>query len=67
MMDWLTSMPTPVRASTAAPTANGLTVEQAAAASAEQDGSGADHRVEASGHHGSGKQGVEGNGLLAHT
>ena len=40
---------------------------QAAAASAEQDGSGADHGVEASGHHGSGKQGVEGNGLLAHT
>lgn len=40
---------------------------RAAAASAEQDGSGADHRVEASGHHGSGEQGVEGNGLLAHT
>ena len=40
---------------------------EAAAASAEQDGSGADHRVEASSHHGSGEQGVEGNGLLAHT
>ena len=40
---------------------------QAAAASTEQDGSGADHGVEASGHHGSGEQGVEGNGLLAHT
>ena len=40
---------------------------QAAAASAEQDGSGTDHGVEASGHHGSGEQGVEGNGLLAHT
>ena len=40
---------------------------QAAAASTEQDGGGADHRVEASGHHGSGEQGVEGNGLLAHT
>ena len=40
---------------------------QAAAASTEQDGGGADHGVEASGHHGSGEQGVEGNGLLAHT
>ena len=40
---------------------------EAAAASAEQDGSGADHGVEASSHHGSGEQGVEGNGLLAHT
>ena len=40
---------------------------QAAAASAEQDGSGTDHGVEASSHHGSGEQGVEGNGLLAHT
>ena len=40
---------------------------QAAAASTEQDGGGTDHRVEASGHHGSGEQGVEGNGLLAHT
>ena len=40
---------------------------EAAAASAEQDGSGTDHGVEASSHHGSGEQGVEGNGLLAHT
>ena len=40
---------------------------EAAAASAEQDGGSADHRVEASSHHGGGEQGVEGNGLLAHT
>ena len=39
---------------------------QAAASRAEQDGSGADQRVEAGSHHGGGKQGVERDRLFTH-